>query len=386
MGKRPAIYLMTDEEFNAMKQKENKESVLNDLLDVSNNSKFTTKNIKRTAKPQTSELKTNSIKDDSISELSSFSSTSETREPIKLSDSDWSDMMDYIGDSPIDDITSSDMFSYRHSGKSDDKFKDLFAKETSMLNSVLADLQKRSKIVNDKIKSMSGKGTYGVSKNFSDLLEAANSLDTVKLNAIKSMADMKKSAADLKLKDKRLNPVTEVEDNDSIASAFYKQIIGGGANNFVNSSTSQFNQLQVPKGAVIASSSNSSMNNNQDTYAPFNVSQPIPQQYSYDGDDIEVDSTGYIANEKKNVEICIYKYDDGSMKFVALDEDGEVVHNYELPDESLLASIHTKPMSSYAYDEYDRKYKIIDVSSCVNLDDIDDDKYDNVSTDDKYNY
>ena len=128
------------------------------------------------------------------------------------------------------------------------------------------------------------------------------------------------------------------------------------------------------------------MNNNQDTYAPFNVSQPIPQQYSYDGDDVEVDSTGYIANEKRNVEICIYKYDDGSMKFVALDEDGEVVHNYELPDESLLASIHTKPMSSYAYDEYDRKYKIVDVSSCVSLDDIDDDKYDNVSTDDKYNY
>ena len=382
MNKKPGIYLMTDEEFNAMKQKETKESVLNELISATkNDGKFTTKNVKRTSKPQTFELTGTSTKENSLSELSAFSSTTENREPIKLSDSDWSDMMDYVSDSPIDDITSSDMFSYRHSNNSDDKFKNLFAKETSMLNSVLADLQKRSKIVNDKIKSMSGKGTYGVSKNFSDLLEAANSLDTVKLNAIKSMADMKKSAADLKLKDKRLNPVTEVEDNDSIASQFYKQIIGGGANNFVNSSINQYSQLQAPKGAVVASSSN-----NQNNYMPFNVSQPIPQNYSYDGNDIDVDTTGYIANEKRNVEICIYKYDDGSMRFVALDEDGEVVHNYELPDESLLASIHTKPLSNYAYDEYDRKYKIIDVSSCVTLDDIDDDKYDTVTTDDKYSY
>lgn len=384
MNKKSGIYLMTDEEFNAMKQKENKESVLNELLAATkNDGKFTTKNVKRTSKPQTSELSKSSIKDAPISDLSAFSTNTENREPIKLSDSDWSDMIDYFGESPIDDITSSDMYSYRHPKDSDDKFKNLFAKETSMLNSVLADLQKRSKIVNDKIKSMSGKGTYGVSKNFSDLLEAANSLDTVKLNAIKSMADMKKSAVDLKLKDKRLNPVAEVEDNDSIASAFYKQIIGGGANNFVNSSTNQFNQLQVPNGAVVSNSSNS---NNQNDCIPFNVSQPIPQDYSYDGNDIAVDTTGYIANEKKNVEICIYKYDDGSMKFVALDEDGEVVHNYELPDESLLASIHTKPLSNYAYDKYNRKYKIIDVSSCVTLDDIDDDKYDTVTTDDKYSY
>ena len=48
MNKKPGIYLMTDEEFNAMKQKETKESVLNELISATkNDGKFTTKNVKR---------------------------------------------------------------------------------------------------------------------------------------------------------------------------------------------------------------------------------------------------------------------------------------------------------------------------------------------------
>ena len=82
----------------------------------------------------------------------------------------------------------------------------------------------------------------------------------------------------------------------------------------------------------------------------------------------------------------MYRYDDGSLEFVALDKDGQEVYDYELPDNDLLYNMTVKPMSPYAYDEYGRQYKIIDKSAAVDLDDLDDPELDNYVPKDKYEY
>ena len=382
MTSKQPIYIMTDEEFFEMKKSENKESVLSNLLDASkNNTKFSMKTMKKKKEPdKSSEMKSSMNGSDILFEAIDIP---EKVEGIVIDDEKWDDMMAYFDEiSPIDDIVNDERYSYRRNSDEDD-YQRLFKKENSMLSDVLSDLQKRSKLINNKINAMSGKGTYGISKNFTELVEAANSLDSTKLSVIKEMVGIKKTAADLKLKDKRLNPDEGIDDRDSVADAFYKQIIGGGTKNFLQSTLTPYAGLQ---GGIVGTGSVNNQEYNDDI--GFNITQPIPYANTDSGyDEIVADKYGYIANENRNVEICIYRYEDGSMKFVALDEDGEVVHNYELPSEVLLDDIRTKPMSSYAYDKYDRKYKIIDIStSGVDLSDMDDDNYDDISDDDKYDY
>ena len=120
--------------------------------------------------------------------------------------------------------------------------------------------------------------------------------------------------------------------------------------------------------------------------APFNLTQPIPYDELDNLDrDEDIDKYGYIANENRNVEIHVYRYPDDSLSFVALDEDGVEVSDYQLPDEYTLESLEIKPMSKYATDRYGRKYPVIDIDNRVDISDIDDEYYDTIDTDDKYN-
>ena len=385
--KKPGIYIMTDEEFEEMKRNENKESVLSALIEASrNDSKFTVKDMKK--KETKTKSKLSDTKGDGLL-FSSLDIPDRVDDDFSISDAQWDGMMSYFDEiSPIDDIAGEERFNYRrHSDE--DEYQAMFKKEKSMLNDVLTELQKRSKVVNSKINAMSGKGTYGVSKNFVDLVEASVSLDKTKLDTIKGLVDIKKTAADLKLKDRRLNPDTGEDDRDSVADAFYKQIMGGGNKQFLQNTLTPYSNLQ---GAIIGSRSNSEINDIEidDEYRDdigFNISQPIPQEYQQynNQEELEADPYGYIANENKGIQICLHRFDDDTLRFVALDENGETVDDYELPDESLLTDIKIKPMSNYAYDRYERKYKIIDVqTSGVDLDDLDDDYYDTLTNDDKY--
>jgi hypothetical protein len=204
-------------------------------------------------------------------------------------------------------------------------------------------------------------------------------MDNTKLQLIKAMADLKKTAADLRMKDQKNSPVVE-DDNDSIADKFYKSIINGGTQKFAQSTINQFMGSSEDSTAYNISQPLSNAPAYAGELSPYNTSN----QQEYDMD--EVDKFGYIRNERRNVDICVYRYEDGVMEFVALDEHGDVVDGYELPSDVLLETIEIKPMSKYAYDKYQRKYRIVDVSNTVDLSDIDDDKYDNMTSDDKYDY
>lgn len=384
--KKPGIYIMTDEEFEEMKKNENKESVLNALMEATKNeSKFTVKDMKK--RETKSKSKMSDEKGDNLI-FSSLDIPDRVDDDFSISDAQWDGMMSYFDEiSPIDDIAGEERFNYRRQSD-EDEYQAMFKKEKSMLNDVLTELQKRSKVVNSKINAMSGKGTYGVSKNFVDLVEASASLDKTKLDTIKELVNIKKTAADLKLKDRRLNPDTDEDDRDSVADAFYKQIMGGGNKQFLQNTLTPYSNLQ---GGIVGTRSESGYGNEIDNEyrddIGFNISQPIPQEYQQYSNDEELsaDPYGYIANENKGVQICLHRFDDDTLRFVAIDDNGETIDDYELPDDSLLSDMRIKPMSSYAYDRYDRKYKIIDIqTSGVDLDDLDDDYYDTVTNDDKY--
>lgn len=381
-----SFYVMTEDEYVEMKVGSKKESFLESLQEASkNDKKFTIKQVK---KPESEQSKATLEMDEhgSITNLDAFTIPEKVEKGFGISDDQWDSMTTYFDSmSPIDDITEEYRYSYK-SKSSGDEYQELFKKEKSMLSDVLSNLEKRSKIVNAKIASMTGKGAYGVSKNFVDLVESSVSIDNSKLSVIKEMVNIKKTAADLRMKDKRLNPDDGGNDNDSVADAFYKQIMGGGNREFLQNTLSQYGVIQG--NTVVGSRSTPPADSEDDEYRDdigFNITQPIINQG--ESDMVYEDKYGYISNEKRNVSICVNRYPDGSLQFIALDEDGINIKDYQLPDPILLDDIKIKPMSNFAYDRFDRKYRIIDVDlndMVADLDDLDDDYYDSVTNDDKY--
>lgn len=388
---KPMIRFMSDEEFEAMKLKEDKGSFLDDLISASkksNGSRFSVKKIDRTKKEESS----NDDDDDEykLSEVAEEMQLSvkplELNDKIEPIDEDsWNDMLDQFNNlSPIDDITMQDRLRYRRKAEGD-KYDAMFDKERSMLNDVLSDLQSRSKIVNTSLKNMvkskpSG-GRGGVSKVFTELVEASNSLDLAKLNVIKELVNVKKSAIDLRIKEQKNLPQEDENDVDTVADQFFKRLTGAGPK-----------QMQ---GTMISKYANGNTDPDYDENGElvneptFNLSQPLAMA-GYDGyediNEIDADAHGYIRNEANGVDVFVYRYDDGSLEFVALDKDGNEIYDYELPNNDLLYSMTVKPMSPYAYDEYGRQYKIVDKSSAVDLDDLDDPELDNYVPTDKYDY
>lgn len=362
-----SIRYLTDEEFYAMKLGDNKSSFLDDLLDASKSSKgFTVKELKSNNEPK-DRLTNQEPKDDGSL---SFSSIDPDNSLTEIDDMEWDSMLDRFDEiSPIDDISSEERYYYRRSNGDEDKFETMFKKERSMLNELLGDIQKRSKIVNSRIVSMgAGKGTYGISKNFIELIEASATLDNAKLNIIKELGNIKKTSQDMRLKELKMNPdIDGEEDRDSIADSFYKNIIGGNTRQFRDASIGSFSNVQ-----------------SSGEYPSFNLTKPIPSDTDNEVNEEFANTYSYIANENRNVSINVYRYPDQSVMFVALDEEGNEVPDYELPDEDTLDSLDIKPLSKYAVDRYGRKYPIIDVDNRVDLDDIDDEYYDTVNDDDKY--
>ena len=388
---KPMIRFMSDEEFEAMKLKEDKSSFLDDLISASkknNGSRFSVKKIDHTKKEETSDDEN----DDEYKLLEVAEEMQLSVKPLEINDKidpidedSWNDMLDRFNTlSPIDDITMQDRLRYRRKAEGD-KYDAMFDKERSMLNDVLSDLQSRSKIVNTSLKNMvktkpSG-GRGGVSKVFTELVEASNSLDLAKLNVIKELVNVKKSAIDLRIKEQKNLPQEDENDVDTVADQFFKRLTGAGPK-----------QMQ---GTMISKYANGNTDPDYDENGElineptFNLSQPLSMA-GYDGyediNEIDADAHGYIRNEANGVDVFVYRYDDGSLEFVALDKDGNEIYDYELPNNDLLYSMTVKPMSPYAYDEYGRQYKIVDKSSAVDLDDLDDPELDNYVPTDKYEY
>lgn len=348
------------------KENEEKDKLIDELLNISQSKpeRFSVRSIKKPNKKEETKKDDSELDDDSISGSHDLSALSESIRSV--SKDEWQNMLNAFDElSPIDDITEEERTRYRR--RSDgDKYDDMFKKELSMLNDVLSDIQQRSKIVRDKINYISGRtrDVKGVTKNYVDLISASSTLDTTRLNVIKELVNVKKTKSDLRMKESKLNPEENKEqDRDTVADMFYKSILNGSTKEFAKQSSAQYENMnmEVPESG-------------------FNITQPLPIDTYGDDYNGYSDKYGYIKNENRNVQVCLYRYPDDTLSFVALADDDTEVPDYELPDIDLLETMSIRPGASYAYDKFGRKYKILDVDNqpddiISNEDFNDDDKY-----------
>ena len=384
--------IMSDEEFFEMKDREEKERFLDSLLSATESSTkkmgFSVKSLKKNK----SESAQEPTKPTSLSSGPKFLKSNHITGV--LNDEQWDDLLDKIDghiDSPIDDVADREISEFgRHAletlgpAAQDDedplaRYDKMFKRELAMYAEILRDINIQTRAVAAKLKTLSnGKSQYGVSKYYSEMIEQYNSLNNTKASVIKNMADLKSKAEDFRLKKIKSDGETGTPDRDELVDQYYKTIMNGGRAEYMSRSMLAQSPYEADRNTYqdIIDGSYEMPEGQQIAKASWNITQPIPDDFGDTQTGVDGDKYGNIRNEERQPEICVQRFEDGRLSFIALDKDGLEVEDYELPREDLLETLSIKPMSNFAYDKCGRKYTIIDITtSGVDLSDLDDDNY-----------
>lgn len=388
------IKILSDEEFEKYKKDQKRKAFLKELEQMSKPAKqpggsnsFSIKDVKpKEEKKPTKEL---------------LPTPTENVKPYNVGiGTDWGDFVSDLESSsleysPIESITDEQMVGFQLDEElidDNDKYSKVFKKELAMLSEVLKEVKSHGTTIRNQLNKMSsgGKGagarSVGITKNYSDLVTAYNGINTTKLQIIKEMAALRSKQVDWKLKATKENTDGIGQDTDTMADLFYRNIINGGTKHMTEIGAQQFPVDNNFEYDPIFDDQASTMLNREDedpskldglaVNMGFNPTQPI-QGIRYGGNKINGDEFGNIANEGRDVDICVYELSDGQYQFVALDGDGEVVEGVELPSDvnpDVIDSLHTKPGSDYVYDFANRKYRVIQMGP-VDISDIDSMEY-----------
>lgn len=382
-GKVQIGVMMTDKEFQEYHDNIRKENLLKDMFAAANQP-FSVKNVSKKKETKKEESKN---KDGSIKTYSPVTLTNS--DAPKIGDDEWEEILSkastFSSPSPIDQITRNVMgeFSLEDIGIKDEEstFQTMFKTEQAMLAELLKDVTKHAKAAGTKLDDMTKKsaGYGGVSKTYADLVSATNALNSTRLSIVKEMAGLKKTIADLEMKKMKESGDTAVTSNDDVANSFYEQIVHN-RKQFVEDSMNSYygdrnQQNKAPVQLQNNHNDNQSYLGNTENIEDMQYEDQSPRKsrsitsslyYEDDNDDYvsnNADPYGYIRNEKNGIKICVERYPDGRVNFVAVDENGDGVDDYELPGDDLLMDLEIRPMSQWAVDGVGRRYRIIDVDA-----------------------
>lgn len=383
---RPFAVMLTDEEFQAYHEQMQKEQLLSEMLSATNKP-FSVKNLKK------KDSGGNISK--TINPPLTGGSLGEVSDPLKssslnISDTDWDAIMSKASEftpSPIDEITESELGTFRLDDsivENPNSFDKMFKKEQTMLAELMHDVTEQARAANAKLKDMTKKAQgYGsVSKTYPDLLSAANSLNKTRLDIVSKMADLKKTVADLNFKKAKEEGPVEGTSNDELVDNFFNKVLAN-RKGFIDAAMSGLQQnpletypFEQPEGTYRPPMQPTTDDTSpQRSNIPYrSITSPLAGYTDYDEeDDItdDGDPYGYIRNEDREVSICVQRFQDGRVEFVAIDKDGEGVDDYELPADDLLLDLQIRVGSQFATDAEGRRYRIIDVDpSGVDISDI----------------
>lgn len=355
-----------------------KDAFLNDLEQMNHTKSRKSKAFSCAKLKQKQTAKVNKEFDEIFTKYST-SDSEEENSSIKLEDNDWDLILNKFQElSPIEDITDSDKREYLKDTK--DKYEETYKKEKSMINNILSDLEKRSKLINTEIiNRLKNKSPGKVSDLLVKLIEASEKLDGTKLKAIHDLVEIKTKEQDQRRKDSETNK--DEKSVDSLADSFYKSIMQGGRKNFVKASMQDSNT----DGKEYDND-----NEANDYGEDFNLTQiavSLSSEYENDSSSQSDIDNRSILYELKNGETVLVKQFDSSYRFAAIDDKNREIE-CELPSSFLLQSIRLDPRSPYAYDKYGRRYRVISEASILNSQDGDDsdDSYLDDDEYDKYEY
>lgn len=346
---------MSDDEYKKFLEEDRKQQLLKSLSTTASSQKFSLTKLKKPLEDEEDDFKPIIPEkiNKKVEEHSKLYGDNDHSNGV-LEEERWQRMVEdfEIMLDPFSEISNKEQFSYKDTTKDDEDYYDKrFSKEYSLLHALLGQVEKDSKAVNNKIKELVSSKKPGIGKySVVDLWNTANSMHTTKLQTIKEIANIKKLASELKLKEmKNLPP--ENTSVEGVASDYYNTILKGGRKSFINAMGADGAETHLDDNDEGYISSN--------TPIVTNISNMNIKRSGYEEEGTEY-TTSYIETENDEIQVYVQRFDDGEMEFCALDKDGREVRDYPLPDQSLISTLNIRPDSNYTFDEYGRKYKIID--------------------------
>lgn len=252
---------------------------------------------------------------------------------------------------------------YEKRKKDDNPFKKEFAEELTLLYSLLDEVNKFNKELEKKYKAVEGSKTRGVSKWTTELINSILSAKTSKLQILKEISNIKKTIADLKIKQDGKKANIEGEKSvDLLASQYFQNVLKYGRSKFVQEMGTVHDDDDEIDDLV------ERIERNKMSYSPDElerIQNYIEERLETEGNPFRSEAgSKYIQYENRGVKICIKRcIDTGEWEFIAIDRDNQQVFDYPLPRKRDVGKVRFSDDGRYATDERGRTYKVIEYFS-----------------------
>lgn len=282
------------------------------------------------------------------------------------------------------------------------KFEEQFAPETSLLKALLKEANDNSGAINKAFKDLCGAKVRGVSKAMTDLAATLVSSNGNRLQIIKALADLKKTANDLAIKEDSRKKDTDGDgpiDQEAMGASFMQTLFSKGNREFTASladttamSEDEFESLQQRAGGskprhitevrtepTIDKGGNEDVNTEDDgeeavvPQAPFDPDidenlAKLEEEYKDNPIYSRSEAGGkLIEHEADGVKIKIKRWidEDGNTdwEYVAINKYGDEVLDYEVPSKKKTHPMKWTEDTGLATDRFGRTYEIIDLGS-----------------------
>ena len=212
-----------------------------------------------------------------------------------------------------------------------------FEQEANLIKELMVDQSKLTDSLQRKYDAMENtkSSARGVGKYTTDLIDSINDARQLSLQLIKERASLKKTIADLTMKEKKEFGAANAGDGDDVglmSSTMLKKMI----------SEASANRQEADIGVSEADDLDELFDS---------ISADIEETE----DAAEIDK--YLKYEKAGVTVYVCINEEADVRyFVAKDKDGNVIDDYPLPD---MTDLNINRSTNIANDIYSRKYPII---------------------------
>lgn len=369
---------MFEMEFVKIDSKPSKKSILEDLEEISfggNVRKTEDKKQKKKEKKKDKKVKKKKETPSYALDISPISTSSDDGEEQLDIEVDLNELIDELfdedGNPIVDPIIDEQKNNYKKRKNDKNPFKKEFAEEMTLLYDLYDNVSSIAKDLEKHIKQSSGSKTRGNTKTHADMVANLLSAKMNQLQVIKELNSVKKTMADLKLKDEARNAKDQAGDSNTslMASSYLQQMLNAGRNNILQSmrgttkpgflvdsyvdenDDGEVETMMDLQGTVPGYSDEEEFQMNQ-----FLIDRLDDEEYNMRTSD----GNKLIQYERRGVEVCV-KHDvsTGDYEFIALDKDNMIVHDYPLPR----SPGKMKFAGPNATDRYGNAYRVIEYDS-----------------------
>ena len=245
----------------------------------------------------------------------------------------------------------SDIFGQESSGQKKKKKKDKdgpkdhtedFEKEVALLQDILRDQSKLSDSLQTRYDALNNQksSARGVGKFTTDLISTLNTSRSLCKDIVKEIASIKKTTAELNMKEREKFGKNADADGDmgQFASSYLKKIMGANAD--LGSGSGDYGIDDVSDAS--------------DFFDDLDFNMRSSDDFTSRSSDAEK----FLKYENQKVEVKVVFDEENDIKeFIAETEDGDILDDYPLPNTE--ASLSINRSTGIATDKYGKKYKVI---------------------------